>query len=125
MVKYGAKPVRMLSCGLQVQADVRTIRSRNFASRHSLRFPRVQRIRWDKAPTQIQTDAELWHIIESNKGAIVGAHCSKTSGPTCCCLSASACWQQWHADMWDGGHACLKPQRVHAAPGLTVHVVVP
>ena len=57
----------------QVQADVRTIRSRNFASRHSLRFPRVHRVRWDKAPTDIQTDAQLWAVVEANKGAIVGA----------------------------------------------------
>ena len=65
----------------QVQADVRTIRSRNFASRHSLRFPRVQRVRWDKAPTDIQTDAELWHIVESNKGSIVGARCAGSALP--------------------------------------------
>lgn len=57
---------------LQVQADVRTIVSKTFASRHSLRFPRVQRVRWDKSPLDIQTDRDLWQIVESNKGAIVG-----------------------------------------------------
>lgn len=46
--------------------------SKNFASRHSLRFPRVQRVRWDKGPLDIQTDQELWDIVESNRGAIVG-----------------------------------------------------
>ncbi len=57
---------------MQVQADVRTIVSKTFASRHSLRFPRVQRVRWDKSPMDIQTDQELWDIVESNQGAIVG-----------------------------------------------------
>jgi hypothetical protein len=57
---------------VQVQADLRTIVSKTFASRHSLRFPRVQRVRWDKGPMDIQTDQELWQIVESNQGAIVG-----------------------------------------------------
>lgn len=57
---------------MQVQADVRTIVSKQFASRHSLRFPRVQRVRWDKSPLDIQTDQELWDTVESNQGAIVG-----------------------------------------------------
>ena len=57
----------------QVLADVRTIMSKTFASRHSLRFPRCTRVRWDKSPLDVQTDQDLWEIVESNKGAIVGA----------------------------------------------------
>lgn len=57
---------------MQIQADVRTIMSRTFASRHSLRFPRCTRVRWDKSPMDVQTDQDLWEIVESNKGAIVG-----------------------------------------------------
>ncbi len=64
----------MYPVDVQVQADVRTIVSKQFASRHSLRFPRVQRVRWDKGPLDVQTDQELWDIVESNQGAIVGAH---------------------------------------------------
>ena len=58
---------------MQVQADVRMIPSSVFASRRSLRFPRVARVRYDKAPADIQTDAALWAAVEANKGAIVGA----------------------------------------------------
>ena len=47
----------------QIQADVRTIMSRTFASRHSLRFPRCVRV---------QTDQDLWDVVEANKGAIMG-----------------------------------------------------
>ncbi len=56
----------------QIQADVRTIMSQTFASRHSLRFPRCKRVRWDKSPLDVQTDQDLWDIVESNKGAIKG-----------------------------------------------------
>ena len=63
----------------QIQADVRTIMSKTFASRHSLRFPRCKRVRWDKSPMDIQTDHELWDIVESNKGAIVGASLAGSS----------------------------------------------
>lgn len=63
---------------MQVQADVRTIVSKTFASRHSLRFPRVHRVRWDKSPMDIQTDQELWDLVESNQGAIVGEQLPRT-----------------------------------------------
>ena len=57
---------------LQVQADVRTIISRDFATRHSLRFPRVERIRYDKSPLDVQTDQELWDLVNQNKGTVTG-----------------------------------------------------
>ncbi|DBA86388.1 TPA: hypothetical protein ACH3X2_005613 [Trebouxia sp. C0005] len=57
---------------LQVQADVRTIISKDFATRHSLRFPRVERIRYDKSPFDVQTDQELWDLVNQNKGAVTG-----------------------------------------------------
>lgn len=56
----------------QVQADVRTIISRDFATRHSLRFPRVERVRYDKSPFDVQTDGQLWELVEQNKGVLVG-----------------------------------------------------
>ena len=56
----------------QVQADVRTIISRDFATRHSLRFPRVERIRYDKSPFDVQTDQELWDLVNQNKGVVGG-----------------------------------------------------
>ena len=56
----------------QVQADVRTIISKDFATRHSLRFPRVERIRYDKSPFDVQTDQELWDLVNQNKGVITG-----------------------------------------------------
>lgn len=56
---------------VQVQADVRTIISRDFATRHSLRFPRVDRIRYDKSPFDVQTDQELWDVIDQ-KGGVAG-----------------------------------------------------
>lgn len=63
-----------LSSGiLQVQADVRTILSRDFATRHSLRFPRVERIRYDKSPFDVQTDQQLWDLVNQNKGANIGS----------------------------------------------------
>ncbi len=64
---------------MQILADVRTIISKTFASRHSLRFPRCIRVRWDKSPMDVQTDQDLWEIIESNKGAIVGASLANQS----------------------------------------------
>ena len=56
----------------QVQADVRTILSRDFATRHSLRFPRVERIRYDKSPFDVQTDQQLWDLVNQNKGGMIG-----------------------------------------------------
>ena len=56
----------------QVQADVRTIISKDFATRHSLRFPRVERIRYDKSPFDVQTDQELWDLVNQNKGVVTG-----------------------------------------------------
>lgn len=66
---------------MQIQADVRTIMSKTFASRHSLRFPRCVRVRWDKSPMDIQTDQDLWEIVENNKGAIVGTSLAGLSRP--------------------------------------------
>ncbi|DBA75732.1 TPA: hypothetical protein ACH3X1_010149 [Trebouxia sp. C0004] len=57
---------------LQVQADVRTIISKDFATHHSLRFPRVERIRYDKSPFDVQTDQELWDLVNQNKGVVTG-----------------------------------------------------
>lgn len=63
---------RTACLAVQVQADVRTILSRDFATRHSLRFPRVERIRYDKSPFDVQTDKQLWDLVNQNKGGMIG-----------------------------------------------------
>lgn len=52
---------------MQVAADVRLITSTTFASHYSLRFPRVQRIRWDKNAPDIQTQSDLETQLEQNR----------------------------------------------------------
>eukprot|EP00884_Botryococcus_braunii_P020215 jgi/Botrbrau1/6878/Bobra.152_2s0034.1 len=56
---------------LQIKADVRLIQSINYATHHSLRFPRVERVRYDKSYMDIQTNEGLWEYIQQNKGAIL------------------------------------------------------
>ena len=81
LVLYSFKPIHVcltyrmsvtVSGDEQVQADVRTILSRDFATRHSLRFPRVERIRYDKSPFDVQTDQQLWDLVNQNKGGMIG-----------------------------------------------------
>lgn len=47
----------------QVRADVRTITSDVFATRYSLRFPRVERLRTDKAPRDATSVRELEELV--------------------------------------------------------------
>ncbi len=47
----------------QVRADVRTITSDVFATRYSLRFPRVERLRADKAPRDATSVRELEELV--------------------------------------------------------------
>ena len=89
----------------QVQADVRTIISRDFATRHSLRFPRVERIRYDKSPFDVQTDQQLWDLVNQNKGVVTGEQLPTTAGPgnllptlVACALLALACVLGLQAD---------------------------
>jgi len=74
---------------VQVQADVRTIISKDFATRHSLRFPRVERIRYDKSPFDVQTDQELWDLVNQDKGVVTGLHHCITHHPSGICLPAA------------------------------------
>ena len=55
-------------CGivLQVAADVRLIHSDVFASKYSLRFPRCERVRYDKSANESLTDKGLDRIIAEN-----------------------------------------------------------
>lgn len=48
------------------------IQSNNYATHHSLRFPRVQRVRYDKSYMDVQTNEGLWEYIQQSKGAIFG-----------------------------------------------------
>ena len=92
---------------------------RNFASRHSLRFPRVHRVRWDKAPTDIQTDAELWHIVESNKGAIIGAPCCPVPAQLPELLGNIACKDQLFQRTRDYSNKCaIQGGAVRALAGI-------
>jgi len=65
---------------------VRTIISKDFATRHSLRFPRVERIRYDKSPFDVQTDQELWDLVNQNKGVVTGLHHCITYHPFGICV---------------------------------------
>lgn len=51
-------------------ADIRAIVSKVFAASHSLRFPRVDRVRWDKSPADAMKESELDDLVKSNKGSL-------------------------------------------------------
>lgn len=57
----------------QVKGDVRMIYSRVFTASHSLRFPRVTAIRWDKGLRDCYTHKELQDDVERkrNGGAYI------------------------------------------------------
>ena len=54
---------------LQVKGDVRLIRSKQFATAYSLRFPRVTRVRFDddKGPCDTLTHQELLEDVEKKR----------------------------------------------------------
>ncbi len=90
---------RVGCCVCKIQADIRLIRSTNYATQHSLRFPRVQRVRYDKSYADIQTDEGLWEQIEHAKGGI-GALlfvcvcvcvCVYVCGWVCVCVCVCVC----------------------------------
>jgi ATP-dependent DNA ligase len=60
-----------------VQADIRIIQTKVFASGYSLRFPRMTRIRDDKSCREVMTLDQLQAIVAENKGAITGTAQSK------------------------------------------------
>ena len=53
----------------QVKGDVRLIKSANFATAYSLRFPRVTRVRFgdDKGPQHTMTHQELLEDVEKKR----------------------------------------------------------
>ncbi|PRW33324.1 DNA ligase 4 [Chlorella sorokiniana] len=55
---------------LEVQADLRLIKSRIYAAEYSLRFPRMERIRepWDKDALGTSTERELRDFVAERKG---------------------------------------------------------
>eukprot|EP00873_Tetraselmis_striata_P028525 jgi/Tetstr1/448789/TSEL_036023.t1 len=53
---------------VEIQADLRLIQSKMFASGYSLRFPRIRRIREDKSCREVMTLQELTDMVEENKG---------------------------------------------------------
>ncbi|KAJ9520333.1 hypothetical protein QJQ45_030202, partial [Haematococcus lacustris] len=54
---------------LELRADIRTINSRQFACRHSLRFPRILRWRPDKTAAQCNKAADIDHRLRSLRTA--------------------------------------------------------
>ena len=57
---------------LQVTADVRTTQSSTFAAHQSLRFPRIQEIRWDKDAADVQTQQELDALTDEQRTGEAG-----------------------------------------------------
>ena len=91
---------------LQVQADVRTIISRDFATRHSLRFPRVERIRYDKSPFDVQTDQELWDLVNQNKGTVSGERTSLRAAILAVCDAVPE-RNNWYSSQTCRIHDCI------------------
>ena len=60
---------------MQVKGDVRLIRSKEFKTAYSLRFPRVTAVRFDKGPRDTMTHQELLEDVERKlaRGASVVA----------------------------------------------------
>ncbi|KAL4440058.1 hypothetical protein ABPG75_003059 [Micractinium tetrahymenae] len=56
---------------LEVQADLRLVCSTYYASEYSLRFPRVERIRWDKGALQASDEEDLRSRARSRKERLV------------------------------------------------------
>ena len=67
--KRSAQPC-LIPYPVQVHADARMIQSVLYASKLSLRFPRVEAVRWDKSPVDIQTVAEVWDLVNRQKDGI-------------------------------------------------------
>lgn len=61
-----------------MKGDVRLIKSMQFATAFSLRFPRVTRVRFDKGPQDTMTHQELLEDVEKKRagGARAGAACA-------------------------------------------------
>ena len=72
---------------------VRTIQSQVFASRYSLRFPRVTAVRGDKAPADANSVDELDRLVAARKGGW---------GKGCVCVCVCVTW-----------HGCYTPQSSH------------
>ncbi len=71
---------------LQVRADVRMIKSEQFATDWSLRFPRIQRIRDDKSASEIQTHEDFKDMVQRNRGTSTGRYALHA----CMCLVLEA-----------------------------------
>ena len=68
---------------MQIHADLRLIESRVFKSRYSLRFPRIERLRYDKGPDNIVTEEEVdTHREKRAKGARI--HFARISAKIWC-----------------------------------------
>lgn len=83
------------SNALQVRADLRTIRSSQFASGYSLRFPRIERIRYGMVAIE-------WRVM-------VGWLCSCARSAVAAAMSHSGC------QPWRRSTAHRQPRRL-AAP---------
>ena len=62
----------LCGCEWQVKADVRMIKSEQFATDWSLRFPRIQRLREDKSATEVQTHEDFKAMVQLNRGTAGG-----------------------------------------------------
>ena len=67
-----ARSIHIGMCGMQVKADVRMIKSEQFATDGSLRFPRIQRLREDKSASEVQTHEDFKAMVQQNRGTTTG-----------------------------------------------------
>ncbi len=89
---------------MQVNADVRTIVSKTFASDYSLRFPRVTRMRLDKGAADATSTAELRDLVASNKGMLTGGCLlGRLAEPCSMVVAWSDAKQQCHVSMCMAG----------------------
>ncbi|KAK9855168.1 hypothetical protein WJX84_006864 [Apatococcus fuscideae] len=58
---------------VEVKADVRMIKSEQFATDWSLRFPRIQRLREDKSASEVQTHEDFKAMVQQNRGTMTGS----------------------------------------------------
>ena len=81
---------------MQVKGDVRLIKSKEFKTAYSLRFPRVTAVRFDKGPRDTMTHQELLEDVSRKLARGAGALAEHTQGRNVALktLMSRATWRQ-------------------------------